>query len=132
MGWIGQMEAELSAIKERKKQTSHHITWEELPEQDRFRKPMLGRKRLVDAVRMIAYRAETAMCAPLRPRGMENTAARRLLQDLFVPEADIHPEADAGQLHIKSIADHGQRWIEHWRAFLNNSTRWRSFSREPT
>ncbi len=31
------MEAALAALKERKKQTSHHITWEELPEQDRFR-----------------------------------------------------------------------------------------------
>jgi hypothetical protein len=98
---IGQMEAELATLKERKKQTSHHIHWEELPAQERFRKPMLGRKRLMDAVRMIAYRAETAMCALLRPQGMENTAARRLLQDLFVTEADIRPEADAGQLHIE-------------------------------
>jgi hypothetical protein len=98
---IGQMEAELATVKERKKQTSHYIHWEELPEQDRFRKPMLGRKRLMDAVRMIAYRAETAMCALLRPPGGENTAARRLLQDLFVREADIRPETDTGQLHIE-------------------------------
>ena len=98
---IGEMEAELATLKERKKQTSHHIHWEELPEQERFRKPMLGRKRLMDAVRMIAYRAETAMCALLRPPGRENTPARRLLQDLFVTEADIRPEADAGQLHIE-------------------------------
>jgi hypothetical protein len=62
---------------------------------------MLGRKRLMDAVRMIAYRAETAMCALLRPPAGENTAARRLLQDLFITEADIRPEADTGQLHIE-------------------------------
>ena len=55
-------EAELADIKERKKQTPHHINWAELPEEERFNQPLLGRKRLMDAVRMIAYRAETALC----------------------------------------------------------------------
>ena len=94
-------EAELADIKERKKQTPHHINWAELPEEERFNQPLLGRKRLMDAVRMIAYRAETALCGLLRSPTIDTTAARRLLQDLFVTEADIRPDTASGQLHIE-------------------------------
>jgi len=97
---IGQMEAELERVKETKRQTPHHMTWAELPEPERFTKPVMERKRLMDAVRMIAYRAETALCALLRPLGMQSTEARRLLQDLFVTEADIQPDASTGLLEV--------------------------------
>ncbi len=128
---IGQMEAGLAALKERKKQTSHHINWEELSEQDRFRKPMLGRKRLMDAVRMIAYRAETAMCALLRPPGRETTAARRCCRTSLSRRPTSGPTPMRANSTSKSIADRGQRWIEHWKVYSNTSTRWPSFSREP-
>jgi transposase len=94
-------EAELAEIKEHKKQTPHYINWADLSEAERFEQPMLGRKRLMDAVRMIAYRAETALCGLLRSPVIDTTAARRLLQDLFVTEADIRPDAASGQLHIE-------------------------------
>ena len=55
----------------------------------------------MDAVRMIAYRAETALCGLLRSPTIDTTAARRLLQDLFVTEADIRPDTASGQLHIE-------------------------------
>lgn len=97
---IGQLEAQLAKVKEAKSKTPHHIQWEELPEKDRFTKPVLGRKRLMDAVRMIAYRAETAMCALLGPLGMQLTHARRLLQDLFVTEADLLPDPVTGRLEV--------------------------------
>jgi hypothetical protein len=86
------MEEQLAAFKAQKKQTVHHISWIELPDQERFEKPLLGRKRLLDAVRMIAYRAETALCALIRSPSIDLAAARRLLQDLFVNEADLLPD----------------------------------------
>ena len=97
---IMSMEAQLAEVKARKKQTPHHIAWEQLDEADRFEKPILGRKRLLDAVRMIAYRAETALCSLVRTATIDNAAARRLLQDLFVTEADIRPDPSAGALHV--------------------------------
>jgi transposase-like protein len=97
---IEQLEAELAKVKEAKSKTAHHIRWEELSETDRFTKPVLGRKRLMDAVRMIAYRAETAMSALLRPLGVELTDARRLLQDLFVTEADLLPNPATERLEV--------------------------------
>ena len=60
----------------------------------------MGRKRLLDAVYMIAYRAETALCSLLRSPTIDNAAARNLLQTLFVTEADIRPDLETMQLHI--------------------------------
>ena len=98
---ITAMEAQLDDVKVRKKKTQHHITWAELDEADRFEKPLLGRKRLLDAVHMIAYRAETALCSLVRSATIDSAAARRLLQDLFVTEADIRPDPSAGVLNVE-------------------------------
>lgn len=98
---ITAMEAQLMETKALKKQTKHHIAWAELDEADRFEKPVLGRKRLLDAVHMIAYRAETALCSLVRSANIDNAAARRLLPDLFVTEADIRPDPSAGVLHVE-------------------------------
>ena len=98
---IMSMEAQLAEVKARKKKTRHHITWAELDEADRFEKPVLGRKRLLDAVRMIAYRAETALCSLARSATIDNAAARQFLQVLFVTDADIRPDPAAGILHVE-------------------------------
>jgi len=98
---ITAMAAQLDKVKADKKQTQHHIAWEQLDKADRFEKPPLGRKRLLDAVHMIAYRAETALCSLVRSATIDSAAARRLLQDLFVTEADIRPDPSAGVLHVE-------------------------------
>jgi transposase-like protein len=98
---ITAMAIELEAIKACKKQTPHHIPWAQLEEADRFEKPVLGRKRLLDAVRMIAYRAETALCSLLRSATIDNAAARCLLQNLFAMDADLRPDPSAGVLHVE-------------------------------
>lgn len=98
---IQSMEAELAKVKADKKKAPHHIQWADLPEADRFEQPLLGRKRLKDAVGMIAYRAETALCGLLRTPLIDNAAARSLLQDLFIADADLRPDAPAGLLHVE-------------------------------
>jgi hypothetical protein len=97
---IQQLEAKLEEVKAARNQSPRHIPWKDLPQEDRFLKPLLGRKRLMDAVRMIAYRAETAMCSLLSGPTMDTTAARRLLQDLFLTEADLRPDPENRILHI--------------------------------
>ena len=98
---IQQLEADLEEVKEARKQAPKHIAWKDLPEQDRFLTPLMGRKRLMDTVRMIAYRAETAMCSLLSDSNVDTTAARRLLQDLFETEADLRPDPEASILHVE-------------------------------
>jgi hypothetical protein len=55
----------------------------------------------MDTVRMIAYRAETAMAGLLTGPRVDSAAARRLLQNLFVTEADILPEPENQRLRIR-------------------------------
>ncbi len=95
------LEEELKQVKEARSQTPKHIAWKDLDPEDRFLKPVLGRKRLMDTVRMVAYRAETAMCSLLTSPTVTRADARRLLQDLFRSQADLRPEPAAQILHVQ-------------------------------
>ena len=69
---IEHYENELKTIKEKLSQTPKHITWQELRDEDKFEQLLPGKKRLIDTVNMIAYRAETAMAALLREMERNN------------------------------------------------------------
>jgi hypothetical protein len=88
---LEQYESELERLKKKLKEEPKHITWIELDEKDKFYRLLLGRKRLMDTVRTIAYRAETAMAGLLKRPGVDLPAVRRLLQNLYVTEADVLP-----------------------------------------
>jgi hypothetical protein len=98
---IEQYEKQSGRVKADMKDIPKHIAWGELEEKDRFHRLLPGRKRLVDTLHMIAYRAETAMASLLIGPTVDLSAARCLLQDLFVTEADILPEPEAGLLKIR-------------------------------
>ena len=63
---IEQFEQELTEINDQLKTTPSHLEWDELPEADKFERLAPSRKQLVDTVKMIAYRAETAMASIVR------------------------------------------------------------------
>ena len=71
-----------------------HITLGEMVEKDKIYRLLPGRKRLVDMVRMITYRAETAMVSLLKSATVDSSTGRQLLQNLFVTEADIFPDKE--------------------------------------
>jgi hypothetical protein len=98
---IEQYESELARLKIKLKEEPKHITWEELDEKDKFFRLLPGRKRLMDTVRMISYRAETAMAGLLKGPTVDMAAARRILQDLYVTEADILPRPKENLLHVR-------------------------------
>jgi len=98
---IQHIEHDFLEIKAKIKATSHYITWEKLEKEDSFQQLVPGRKRLLDTIKMIAYRAETAITGLLTGPTVDTPAARRLLQDLFVTEADILPDAESKILRIK-------------------------------
>lgn len=98
---IEHYENELKTIKEKLSQTPKHITWKELNDEDKFEQLLPGKKRLIDTVNMIAYRAETAMAAILTSSTIDFPMARQLLQTLFVTEADILPDKEKKQLRIR-------------------------------
>jgi hypothetical protein len=97
---IDQFMNELDEIKISLKQVDKHIPFEKLDEKDRFQRPMLKRKRLMDTVRMIAYRAETAMCSIIKDSTGASSGARRIMQDLFNTHADLSPVEDEKRLDV--------------------------------
>lgn len=98
---IEQYDSELQQLKSQLKQIAQHICWDELPESDKFQGLATGRKRLLDTIRMIAYRAETAMVGLVTDATLDSTAGRRLMQDLFDSQADILPDTTKQQLRIR-------------------------------
>jgi hypothetical protein len=98
---IEALQQELDALKATRKQTPHHLTVEELPEEARFRQLSTQSKHLIDTIKMIAYRAETAMANSLREHLKRPDEARRLLRALYTTEADLLPDRDAGTLTIR-------------------------------
>ncbi len=98
---IQHFENQLHEIKAEIKETPHRIPWENLKEDDKFQQLVPGRKHLLDTVKMIGYRAETAMAGMLLGPTVDTPAARQLLQDLFVSEADIIPDTVNKQLRVK-------------------------------
>jgi len=98
---IEQHEHQLEGLKSELKQTPKHITWGQLEDKDKFNRLLPGRKRLVDTVRMIAYRSETAMAGLLISPKVNMSDARALLQALFVTDADILPDTENNILRVR-------------------------------
>ena len=98
---IEQLENQLNEVKEQIKQTPKHVEWDQLPSSDRFERLAPSRKRLMDTVKMIAYRAETALTSIVREQLARSDDARALVRDLFRSEADILPDLKQGVLHVR-------------------------------
>jgi prepilin-type processing-associated H-X9-DG protein len=94
-------QAELVRLRAERKATPRKVTIESLPEDQRpTQLPPLNRV-LTDAVKMIAYRAETALVALLRPHLKKEEEARALVRELFVTSADIEPNDAAKTLTVR-------------------------------
>jgi SMC interacting uncharacterized protein involved in chromosome segregation len=94
------LEHELEEMKSQRKATPHHLEWDELESADQFERLAPSRKRLLDTVKMIAYRSETAMVSLVRSSLSREDDARSLIRDLFRSPADIEPDAETGELRI--------------------------------
>jgi hypothetical protein len=106
---IQQLEHELDEVKTQQQATPTHLSWETLPPEAQCERLATGRKRLLDTVKMIAYRAETAMAGIIREVLSRADDARSLLRDLFTRTADIHPDQRSGTLSIRVHASSNPR-----------------------
>ena len=98
---IETLQGEVDTLKASRKETPHHITINELPEDARFRQLSNRSRQLIDTIKMIAYRAETAMANSLREHLKRPDEARRLLCALYTTEADLIPDHEAGILTVR-------------------------------
>ncbi len=95
------LQKEVSDLKVKRKSTSHHIDISELPEEEQFRKLSTKSKRLIDTIKMIAYRAETSMSNILKEYLSHPDSSRSLLKSLYKSEADLIPNETEGILTVR-------------------------------
>lgn len=100
---LTRLDTELKTVKDQRAQTEHHVPLSQVKPEERYTQLSLGSQDLVDTIKLVAYRAETAMAAVVRealPAGRREEA-RRLLQSLYTSEADLVPDAAAGTLTVR-------------------------------
>jgi DNA-binding CsgD family transcriptional regulator len=98
---IQAVQAEINRLRAERKETSRKVRIDSLPEDQRPTQLLPLSKMLSDTVKMIAYRAETAMVSLLRRNLYKEDEARALVRELFVSFADIEPDDFANTLTIR-------------------------------
>lgn len=95
------LQAELDVLRASRKETPKKVTIESLPKEQRPTELLPLSKQFSDTVKMIAYRAETAMVAMLRKYLNKEDEARALVRMLFVSSGDIEPNEQSNTLTLK-------------------------------
>ncbi len=119
---IEQFEHEVNSLREPMNSTPKHLEWDQFPEDAKFERLAPSRKRLTDTVKLVAYRAETAMSGLLRESLHREDDSRSLLRDLFRSNADITPHRDTKVLEVRihTLANpRSNRAIQHLLDHLN-------------
>ena len=98
---IEALEQALDELKGQRKAIEHHITIAQLPEQERFKQLSTQSKHLVDTIKMVAYRAETAMVQMAREKMSRADDARSLIRALYNAEVDLLPDEKANTLTVR-------------------------------
>ena len=98
---ITDLQAEREKRKAERKPLPKRVPIGDLPEPERFQRLLPERKHFLDTIKMIAYRAETAMVSVLRERLARDDDARALLRHIFRNEADLVPDLFAKTLTVR-------------------------------
>jgi ribosome recycling factor len=73
----------------------------DLPEQDRFQQLRAEKKHFLDTIKLIAYRAETALAQLAREKMHRLDDARSLIRQLFHTEVDLIPDQQNKTLTVR-------------------------------
>lgn len=90
-----QIEAQTALIEKLKNQRAQiprKVPLKELPEAERYRQLCPESKHFIDTIKMIAYRAESALAGELREHLSREDDARVLLRRVFVTPANLQPD----------------------------------------
>ncbi len=98
---IRRQEAELEELKSQRRQAPSHLPWGELPEAERFTRLRLTKKHFVDTIKLIAYRAETALVQVLREKLVRRDDARSLVRQIFASAVDLQPDPQRKTLTVQ-------------------------------
>ncbi len=95
------LKEKLNLLKEERKKIKKHIPIESLSEDEKFKQLSAPRKHFIDTVKMIAYRAETAMVNIIRfSMFNKKDDARSLLRALYKTETDLRVDYEKNTLTV--------------------------------
>jgi hypothetical protein len=89
---IEERRQQIKQLKDQRKDNPKHIEVKDLPEQDRFQRLRSEKKHFIDTIKLIAYRAETALAELAREKIKRLDDARSLIRQLFRTEIDLFPD----------------------------------------
>jgi hypothetical protein len=98
---VHHMEQTLEDLKACLRATPRHVKLSDLPKEDQFRQLGTKSKYFIDTIKMVAYRAETAMVNIVRRTMRRLDDARSLVRSLYKTEADILPDYEKGILRVR-------------------------------
>jgi hypothetical protein len=83
---------QIQQLKTQRKALAKHIEIKDLPDKDRFHRLRSEKKHFIDTIKLIAYRAETALAQLAREKLRRLDDARSLIRQLFRTEIDLVPD----------------------------------------
>jgi hypothetical protein len=98
---ISSEEKVINELKEQKKATPKHITIAQLSDNDKFSQLATEKKHFIDTIKMIAYRAETAMANIIRPHMARKDEARSVVRQIFNTESNLIPDVQNKRLIVE-------------------------------
>jgi len=98
---IEQFQTEIKKVKEQKKAVPYKIQFSELPENERFDKVINQRKHFLDTVKLIAYRAETALSNTIKQDMSHEDESRLLLKQIYKTDANLKVDKQKQQLVVE-------------------------------
>ena len=103
---------QLQDLKAQRRETPKHVLIKDLPEKDRFSQLRTDKKHFVDTIKLIAYRAETALVQIVREKLKRWDDARVLVRGVFESAVDLRPDhvqqTLTVRLHRTATAAHDQ------------------------
>jgi len=95
------LEGSLEVLTKQRKALPQHIPVNDLPAEEKFTRLRTERKQFLDTIKMIAYRAETAMAATLREKLARFDDARAVLRQIYQTEVDLIPNISEKTLIVR-------------------------------
>jgi prepilin-type processing-associated H-X9-DG protein len=89
---IEHLQRKIEDLKKERSTIPAHVTIKDLPDEERFDRLSTESKHLVDTIKLIAYRAESAMASAIKEHIGNKDEARRIVQRICTAEGDIIPD----------------------------------------
>ncbi len=105
LGALEAKQCQLDGLKSLRKATPKHVELKDLPPEQRVAQLRGGRKHFIDTIKLIAYRAETALVHLARETLRRQDDARSFVRGLFASSINLRPDPARRELRVEI---HGQ------------------------